>query len=195
MRQFFRVLVGLFFVLPLMGCSSLSLGTALQLQAIDYLNDDIASLIFALDLPQTVKPVPDSSYFTFEMTTAGFGERRIKAVLQRADTDDISGELPAIGNGRSFHLYKLSEDDRAKLREAQAFARDLKTKHDNVGGQLSIGIVPALCSTTELKPENTRFSVQVTLPGKTRLQPLINNQKLSELLEANTGLNLEMCEA
>lgn len=193
MRQLFRALIGVLFLLPLTGCSSLSLGTALQLQAIDYLNDDIASLVFALDLPQTVKPVPDASYFRFDMTTAGFGERRIKAILQQADTDEISGELPTIGNGRNFYLFKFSEEDRAKLREAQAFARDLTSKHDNVGGELSIGIVPTLCKTAELKLESTRFSVQITLPGKTKLQPLINNQKLSELLETNIGQSLEMC--
>lgn len=193
MKRFYRTIVALFMLLPILGCSSLSLGTALQLQAIDFLNDDIASLIFALDLPQSVKPAPGGSYFQFDMTTAGFGERRIKAVLQNADTDEVSGALPRIGDGRSFYLLKFSDEDRAKLREAQAFALDLKDKHDTVGGQLIVAVVPVLCHTSSAEPEDVRFSVQITLPGKPSLQPLINNQKLSELMAKNPGTKLEAC--
>ena len=108
------------------GCSSLSMPTAARLKTLDYLNDDIGSLVLAFDVPETLEPVPEASRFSFVVSIPGQGERKVDAVLAPGDASDVAGTLPPPGNERTYYLFGFSDADKARLREAQAWARSYR---------------------------------------------------------------------
>ena len=106
MRKTFAALAVL---LALAACSSLPLGTANRLRSLDALNDDLASLLIAFDVPLSLEPIPDGSTLSFDITTPASGSRHIKAVLIETDADDLAGTLPPPSDERNYFLFGFSE--------------------------------------------------------------------------------------
>jgi hypothetical protein len=160
--------------LALAACSSIPIGTAGKLRGLDYLNDDVASLLLAFDLPPALEPVPDGSTVSFDITTPASGERHIKATLVAADADDLAGTLPPPTGDRNYYLFGFSDTDKTAFREAQAWARTLPQGNN----ALSVSLAPRLCRTESIDPAKTTVSALIALPGATGLAPLLSNQPL-----------------
>ena len=93
-RRTTRIAAAVIALAALAACSSIPIGTASKLRGLDYLNDDVASLLLALDLPPSLEPMQGASTIGFDITTPANGERRIKATLIAADADELAGTLP-----------------------------------------------------------------------------------------------------
>jgi hypothetical protein len=174
-------------MLVLAGCSSLNLDTANRLRTLDYLHDDIASLVLAFDLPRGVEPLQGGSVLSFDATTTNAGERHLKAVLERADADELAGSLPPPARNRVYFLFGFSDKDKEALRSSQQWARTLPS---GSGGTITVSLSPVFCTIAPVDPATTNISVLIALPGETSLAPLISNQKLSEALK---GAELKPC--
>jgi hypothetical protein len=181
-----RLLAGLA-LLGLAACSSLNLQTANRLRTLDYINDDVASLVLAFDLPRGLEPQEGGSVLSFDITTATNGEKHLKAVLARADADEIAGTLPPPATSRVYFLFGFSDKDKATLREMQGWARALPA---GSGGSIRIALAPRFCAIAPVDPGKVNVSVLIALPGETSLAPLIDNQKLADAL---AGSELTPC--
>jgi hypothetical protein len=177
--------------LLLAACTTLSWDTAAKLQALDPLNDDIAGLVFALDLPAGIEPIPDQSGFAFDVTTPGKGERHVKAMLTLADGDAIDSALPPPGNGRTYYLVGFSDADKLALRAAQLWARGITAA--GTAPQVAVTVTPHFCANPGVDPAKASFSVLVALPGATNLEPLINGESFATLLQQTGAPALPAC--
>lgn len=176
-------------LLTLAACSSLPIGTASSLRGLDYLGDDIASLLLAFDVPLTLEPIPDGSVLNFDVTTPASGERHIRAVLTETDASDLAGTLPPPADQRNYYLFGFSEADKAAIRETQAWARTLPPGSN----AMTISLSPGFCRTAEIDPTKVSVSVLVALPGTTGLAPLISSQSVKDLLAAAPIKDLPAC--
>jgi hypothetical protein len=182
-------LVALVVGLALAACSSIPLGTGERLRNLDYLNDDIASLLLAFDLPPSLEPAPEGSTLSFDITSPASGEKHIKATLVMADADELAGTLPPPSGERNYYLFGFSEADKAAIREAQAWARALPPG-DN---RLAISLNPRLCRTEPVDPARTTVSALIALPGAPGLSPLLSNMPLSTVLAASPIKDVPPC--
>ncbi len=164
--------------LGLAACSSIPIGTAGKMRGLDYLNDDIASLLLAFDLPQSLEPVPGASVLSFDITTPSSGERHINALLVVADADELAGTLPPPADNRNYYLFGFSDADKQAIRAAQAWAKTLPPGNN----ALAISLSPRLCRTEAIDLAKTTVSALVALPGTTGLAPLLSNLQLSTVL-------------
>lgn len=162
----------------LAACSSIPIGTASKLRGLDYLNDDVASLLLAFDLPPSLEPIQGASTISFDITTPASGERRITATLVAADAGDLAGTLPPPSGERNYYLFGFSDPDKQAIREAQAWARTLPTGNN----ALSISLSPKLCRTEPIEPGKTMVSALIALPGTPGLAPLLSSQSISSVL-------------
>lgn len=176
-------------LLGLAACSSLNSGTARQLRSIDFLQDDIASVVLAFDVPVTLEPIPDASLFRFDLVVPGYGERHLAPVLVRGDASAAAGTLPPPAEGRTYYLFAFSEADQRALREAQAWAGGATTPVPP-----RVALEPRFCSTTAAPDlHKTRVSVLVALPGSGAMAPLIHNARVDELLAGTGSSGLPPC--
>lgn len=178
MRRITRTAAAAIALAALAACSSIPIGTAAKLRGLDYLNDDVASLLLALDLPPSLEPVQGASTISFDITTPSSGERRIKATLVAADADELAGTLPPPSGERNYYLFGFSDPDKQAIREAQAWAKTLPAGSN----ALSISLSPRLCRTEPVDPAKTTISALVALPGAPGLAPLLSNQPLASVL-------------
>jgi hypothetical protein len=176
--------------LALAACSSIPIGTASKLRGLDYLHDDVASLLLAFDLPQSLEPVPGASTLSFDITTPTSGERHIKATLVEADPGDLAGTLPPPADNRNYYLFGFSDADKQAIRDAQAWAKTLPQGNN----ALSISLSPKLCRTEDLDPNKTTVSALIALPGATGLAPLLSNMPLSTALQSAPIKDVPTCE-
>ena len=186
------MVAGLVAMLAAAACSSLSMPTAAKFRALDYLNDDIAGLLLAFDVPETLEPVPDASGFSFTVSVPGQGERKVTAVLTRGDAGEAAGTLPPPEDGRTYYLFGFSEADKAKLREAQAWARGI-AQTGVAPNTPVISISPRFCRSGEVDAASTKVSVLVALPGNVALEPLVQRESLASLLASTGGGVLPAC--
>ena len=173
-----RFAVAALAITALAACSSIPVGTASKLRGLDYLNDDVASLVLAFDLPPALEPAPAASTLSFDITTPASGERHIKATLVAADAADLAGTLPPPTGERNYYLFGFSDTDKQAIREAQSWAKTLPPGNN----ALSISLSPKLCRTEAIDPAKTTVSALIALPGATGLAPLLSNQPLSTIL-------------
>jgi hypothetical protein len=175
----------------LAACTSLGgMPGAQALRSLDYANDDVASLLIAFDLPETIEPMAEGPVVVFDARMAGGEVRSLRAELVRSDAGELAGTLPPPGEGRTYYLFGFSEADKAKLRETQAWA---KAQPQGQGGTIAVGMEPRFCATGPVDPATVRYSVQIALPGSTGLAPLVKDQPLSRALAA-TGAVLPVCD-
>lgn len=174
------------------GCSSLSVPTVVKLRALDYLNDDISSLVLAFDVPETLEPMPEASHFAFAVSIPGQGERKVDAVLAPGDASEVAGTLPPPGNERTYYLFRFADADKAKLRAAQAWARGIAETGAKPNKPV-ISITPRFCRSDTIDVAATRVSVLIALPGSSALEPLIEGQSLAALLASTGGGELPAC--
>ncbi len=169
-----------FFILTLAACSALSLGTAYKLQKIDWLNDDVAKMTFALDLPISLKPMKNEIALVINATTSKFGERNIEAILE--ETADLSkvANLPQLAKGRVYYLFSIAKNGQEEIEEFQQWAKGLKKQHGDIGGELGIGIKAEFCRTQDFEVKKEKFSMFISLPSKVELSPLISGMKISD---------------
>lgn len=173
-------------------CSSLSMPTAAKLRALDYLNDDIGSLVVAFDVPETLEPVPGASGFSFDVSIPGKGERHVVATLEPGDASEVAGTLPPPGAERTYYLFGFAEADKAKLRAAQAWARSV-AETGVAPNTPVIAIAPRFCRSDAIDLAATRVSVLIALPGSPALAPLVSNESLATLLASTGGGVLPQC--
>lgn len=182
-------LAALIGLILLAGCASFNLGTATQVRSLDYLADDIGSVVLAFDVPVTLEPVPDASLFRFDIVAPGSGERHLAAVLVRGDGSMAAGSLPPPKEGRTYYLFAFSEADKLALREAQSWARSLP-------GDVRprVALEPRFCTTAPAAdPAETRVSVLVALPGSGSMAPLIDDARVADLLAGTGSSRLPAC--
>ena len=175
------------FALTLAACSSIPIGTASKLRGLDYLNDDVANLLIAFDLPQSLEPLPDGSTLSFDAKSPS-GERHIKATLVPADADDLAGTLPPPADNRNYYLFGFSDADKQAIREAQASLRP--AGHDTL---ISISLNPRLCRTEPIDPARVTVSALIALPGVSGLSPLLSNMPLSTVLATSPTKDVPAC--
>ncbi len=182
MTRFVRGLV-VATVSALGGCTTL--GMVLNLPAspagrpIDYLGDDVARLVFAIDVPRSLQLVEQASIFSLDLTTSR-GARHIKARLVLADGDQIDENLPAPADGRTYYLLGFSESDQAAIRDAQAWAKAQGAEQQGIEVPRIISVVmPKFCAISPIDPQSTKISVLAELPDGPPLLPLAAQQPLS----------------
>ena len=176
--------------LALAACSSLSIPGRQALRNLDYVNDDVANLVIAFDLPETIEPMTEGPALRFAVRSASGETRDLRAVLVRSDAGEVAGTLSPPVDGRVYYLFGFDEADKTTVRATQAWA---KSQPQGQGGALGITFEPRFCATETLDPTKVRFSVLVALPGSPPLAPLVRDQQLSAALEA-TGTALPICE-
>jgi len=173
----------------LAACSSIPVGSGGKQRGLDYLNDDIASLLLAFDLPPSLEPAPEGSTVSFDIVTPASGEKHIKATLVAADADELAGTLPPPSGDRNYYLFGFSDADKAAIRSVQAWAKALPPG----AGSLAVSLSPSLCRTEPIDPAKTIVSALVALPGTTGLSPLISNMPLSTALAAAPTREVPAC--
>ena len=187
----FTALVGL---TALAGCTTLGVGNATPpgpaARALDYLNDDLGNLVFALDLPTTILPQPAGSSLTLDATTAANGTRHIQASLTLADGDAADGALPPPAAGRTYYFLGVSDKDKKSLREVQKWA---KTLPSGVAPVFVLDLAPRLCANAPIDPTATNVAVLVALPNGSPLTPLIATEPLATLLAETGATTLPVC--
>lgn len=185
MRNLLR-LTAILGLAALAACSTLSVGTVARLRALDLLNDDIAELVLALDVPVALVPQPDQSRFILSATKPDGTLISTEVVLVRADAQEMAEHLPPPAQDRGYYLFGFADADKQRLRAAQV---DLRALGANVDVALNI----SFCILAEVDPATTTFSAHIALPGADRLEPLISRETVANLL-ANTGQGtLEPC--
>jgi hypothetical protein len=195
-RHFAARLYAFALAATLTGCMSINLGASSQVRALDYLNDDIASLVLAFDVPQKLETLPERSVLRIDAVIPGQGERHIVAALQRADADAIADALPPPGAERSYYIFALSELDQAAIREAQDWARQaLAGTGGDAAGSLGVTVSPVFCAAEPFSPQYENFSVLIALPGADALEPLISRQRLDDFMSASGIANMPECES
>lgn len=165
-------------ILLLAACSSIPIGTGDKLRNLDYLSDDIASLLLAFDLPPSLEPTPTGSTLSFDIRTPASGEKHITATLIPADAGELASTLPPPMDERNYYLFGFSEADKAAIRAAQSWARTLPPG----ANALSISLSPSLCRTEPIDPAKTTLSALIALPGESGLSPLLSNVPLFAVL-------------
>ena len=167
--------------LILSGCTTLGLGPDMSTppqqpaRSIDYLNDDVAALVFAFDMPRALQLVQNGTIFTLDITGAGKGARHIKATLVLADGDAIDGSLPPPGDGRTYYLLGFSAKDKVAISDARAWARAQGTD----APKITAAVAPKFCAVSPVDLQATEISILAELPGAPPLTPFADKQPLS----------------
>jgi hypothetical protein len=183
-----RLVAGFSVALLLTGCASFGPSTPPPLRTLDYLHDDLGSLLIAYDLPRGIGPVDGPQALSFDV--GGPTPKHIKAVLAQADADEVTGNLPPPATGRAYYLYDFAPADQAAIRAVQQAARAGNVAAPDV----KMTLAPRLCrseATVDLK--QVTVSVLVALPGGRPLAPLIDHQLLADQMAQSGGPNLPAC--
>jgi len=186
-----RAALALVAVLAIAGCSTLQVDTAVRLRALDLLNDDIGDLVLALDVPVQLLPRPENSFLTLRATGADGSAISARAQLIRADAQDLAATLPEPKQDRGYYLFAFPDESKAKLRETQAAIRAARDNGGASGPEVTLNI--DFCALGAVDPGKTTFSARVALPGEDRLEPLINNETVANLIARTGAAELSSC--
>ena len=167
-----RLALAALVLLPLAACDSFGLAgpqspPAPAARAIDYRADDLAGMIFAINLPAGVQVLPKSSTARFDAGAGGAAGRHVKATFTLADGGDIDGQLPPPAAGRTYYLLGFGARDKTALRAAQAWLGE-----QNPPPVVSFTVTPGLCMTSPPGPGATGSVIPVS-PGKSPFLPLV----------------------
>ena len=187
LRRTIPVLLGLGGMLLLAGCDTLGLGAAPTApappagRAIDYLNDDLSSLVFVIDLPSNLQPTVAGTLVTIA-ASASKGEHHVNARPALADGDSAEGGLPAPETGRTYYFLGFSEKDKAEIGSLQKWARGLPAEDAPV---FALSVTPKLCASSPTDPSTAEIAVLAVLPGGAPLSPIIAREPISAALGAS----------
>lgn len=176
------------FTMLLAACSTMGTPSGPSGRGLDALHDDVGSLLVAFDLPRSLGPAPSGQLFTFDVANGGAGEH-LRLLLVPADGESVASALPPPTVGRAYYLFALSEVDRQSLRTAQAAAtaRGLGTK------DITIGVVPHLCTNGVADPNIETVTILGGVPGQTRLSPFLDHVLLADLLRQPGSTQMPAC--
>jgi hypothetical protein len=174
-------------VLVVAGCSTLGVPSGPSGQALDPLRDDVANLLIAFDLPRGLGPAK-GSLFTFDVATGGPAEH-LRLQLVQADADMVGTSLPPPGVDRAYYLFAIAEADKLAVRAAQASA----ISRGVTGANVTIGVVPKLCTTQGLDPNLVTVSVLASVPGQRALLPFLDRILLAQLLQQPGSTQMPFC--
>lgn len=183
----FRWIAALGAMLLLAACASITLPTGPS-GNVDLLRDDLGSMLIAFDLPRGIGPAAAGSLFTFDVANGGPGEH-LRLTPRQADLDSVPANLPPPGLDRAYYLYVFSEADRFAIRNAQASAQQRGAAASNV----TVGLVPKLCTAGFVDPSQVTISAFAILPGSRTPLPFLNRQLLSVLLQQPGSTQMAPC--
>ena len=183
---FFRTILAAWALLVLTACSTVGVGPGPGGNTLDPLRDDIASMLIAFDLPRGLGPAK-GSLFTFDAANGGPAEHLRLTPLQ-ADVDTYPANLPPPSVDRAYYLFAFSEIDRQAIRNAQLSAQQRGATAQNV----TLGMIPKLCTAGTVDPNLVTVSVFAILPGRAPL-PFLNRQLLSQLLQQPGSTQMGPC--
>ena len=146
----------------------------------DYLTDDVAGLLLALDLPPLLEPGKAGTRVAFTITARGGEVRTVGARLVPSDAGELAATLPPPADQRNYYLFGFAEADRALIRDAQAWARTQPAGTASV----AVALEPDLCRTGPLDPASVTVSVLLASPSGEKLPPLLRDAPLATLLAA-----------
>ena len=184
--SYVKFLAGFVVVLLLAACSTVGIPTGPGNAVLDPLRDDVASMLIAFDLPRGLGPAK-GSLFTFDVANGGPGEHLRLTPLQ-ADLDEVPASLPPPGVDRAYYLFAFTETDKFAIRQAQAAALSRGVTAKNV----TLGMVPKLCTAGTVDPNLVTVSVLAVLPGRGAM-PFLNRQLLAVLLQQPGSTQMPPC--
>jgi hypothetical protein len=176
MATFIRLILALATATMLAACSTTGPGPGPGGSTLDPLRDDIGATLIAFDLPRGLGPTK-GSLFTFDVANGGPAEHLRLTPLQ-AEIDSLPANLPPPGVDRAYYLFAFSETDKLAIRNAQLTAQARGATAQNV----TIGMVPKLCTAGPVDPNLATVSVYAVLPGRSPL-PFLNRTPLATLLQ------------
>ena len=177
----------------LAACSTISLGTSIDYRAIDFLDDDIASMVMAIDVPVVLVPVPGEIQFILNVVPIKGRPRQVAAYLERADAVDIAEKLPPPAANRGYFLFEFSDADKTAFRKLQAWMRKISSGAGEGRSLLSVEMVPRFCALNPIDTAQTTYSVLVALEGRISTQPLIASETIDTLLAKSGQEKLLSC--
>ena len=173
--------------LVLAACSTVGVPSGPASRGLDPLHDDVASLVVAFDLPAGLGPAK-GSLFTFDVGNGG-PQEHLRLLLVLADLDAVPSALPPPGQGRAYYLFSFAEPDKAAIRAAQAAANARAVSADGV----RLGVIPKLCSSGALDPNQVTVSVLAALPNQNGLARFVDHQLLAQLLQQPGSTQMPAC--
>ena len=173
-------------VLLLAACSTFGPGPGPSNGSLDPLHDDVGALLIAFDLPRGLGPA-SGSLFTFDIANGGPAEH-LRLTPLPADVDGIPANLPPPGVDRAYYLFAFSEADRLAIRNAQLTAQARGATAQNV----TVGMVPKLCTAGTIDPSQVTVSVFAVLPGRAPM-PFLNRTVLAALLQQPGSTQMGPC--
>ncbi|RYE08951.1 MAG: hypothetical protein EOP22_11525 [Hyphomicrobiales bacterium] len=182
--KYLKLLAGGLFLF-LAACSTIGMPTG-PTGKLDLVRDDIASMLVAFDLPRGLAPAK-GSLFTYDVANGGPAEHLRLTPLQ-ADIYDFPRELPPPAADRQYYLFAFTEIDKQAIRNAQLSAQQRGATATNV----TVGMVPKLCTAGTVDPNYTTVSVYAVLPGRGAI-PFLDGQLLSVLLQQPGSTQMGPC--
>lgn len=184
-------LIAVALTLFLAACSTAGINFNNPSRSLDPVNDDVASLLVAFDLPRGLGPNNVAcQLFTFDVAQGGPTEH-LRSTLVPADVDAAGGSLPPPADGRAYYLYTVADKDKAAIRAAQAAAK----ARGLTGASIQIGVVPHLCGSGPIDQSTLTVSIFATLPGQTRLMPFMDHVPLATVLQQPGSTQLAICNS
>lgn len=187
MATIIRLICALVAAAILTACSTVGPGPGPANGTLDPLRDDIGATLIAFDLPRGLGPAK-GSLFTFDVANGGPAEHLRLTPLQ-ADVDGIPASLPPPGVDRAYYLFAFSETDKLAIRNAQLTAQARGATAQNV----TLGMIPKLCTAGPVDPNLVTVSVYAVLPGKSPM-PFLNRTVLAQLLQQPGSTQMGPCQ-
>lgn len=181
-----RLISAAFVALVLAACATVGNGPGAGDSTLDPLRDDIGAFLIAFDLPRGLGPA-SGSLFTFDVANGGPAEHLRLTPLQ-ADVDGLPANLPPPGVDRAYYLFAFSETDKLAIRNAQLTAQARGATAQNV----TLGMIPKLCTAGPVDPNLATVSVYAVLPGRSPL-PFLNRTPLAQLLQQPGSSQMGPC--
>jgi hypothetical protein len=179
-------LISAFCLVVLAACSTVGPGPGPANGTLDPLHDDLSSLLIAFDLPRGLGPAK-GSLFTFDVANGGPAEH-LRLVPLQADVDGLPSNLPPPGADRNYYLFAFSETDKLAIRNAQLTAQARGASAQNV----TVGMVPKLCTAGPIDPNLVTVSVYAVLAGRSPM-PFLNRTVLAALLQQPGSTQMGPC--
>ena len=181
-RPFARLLLAGALLGGLAGCDTLGMSfgpsapSGPAARPIDYRNDDLSAVLFAIDVPVGLKPVAGGTVATFDATNGGKADKHVRATLVLADGEAVDAALPPPASGRTSYLFTFGEKDKAAIRAAQKWLQAQPTDSAPV---VLLDVAPKLCATAAPDPTMT-YNVVPALAG-TPLTPIVSGEAIGQL--------------